>query len=124
MGRYGSRQSDERGITRRGEGGGRGGSAQKDPIPDPEGDGSIEAVVFEFSSRWIKIALPSDKAAAIQGGGWRMDVFASTVSYERSKRAIERFSERGDHDRCEPLPTFLSPWLTFSHFHHLANGSS
>lgn len=93
---------------------GEGGDVRsRDPTPDPEGDGSIEAIVLEFSSRWIKVALPSDKANLIGDGaeGWRMDVFASTVSYERSKKAIEVMSERGDHDRHEQVKIKKVPEL-------------
>jgi hypothetical protein len=82
---------------------------------DPLGD-SQEAVVIDFSSRWIRLAMNPVAAATVAaaaGGGWargsssgssgairrswrpifRLDLFANTVSHERCSEALQRFAE-------------------------------
>lgn len=82
---------------------------------DPLGD-SHEAIVVDFSSRWIRLAMNPTAAAAVaaaagsswssssssgsNGGGirrnwrpiWRLDLFANTVSHERCSEALHRFA--------------------------------
>ncbi|GAX73483.1 hypothetical protein CEUSTIGMA_g935.t1 [Chlamydomonas eustigma] len=59
----------------------------------PGGDNSIEALVLDFSSRWIRVAVPSDRGKDIRGAGWRVDLYANSISYERARQAVERFSQ-------------------------------
>jgi hypothetical protein len=64
--------------------------------------------------RWIRVALPLQSAAAVAGGGWRVDLFANTVAHERSRAAVARFSERvagegpGDDGASMPLLKLLA----------------
>eukprot|EP00955_Chlamydomonas_euryale_P083217 363813-Chlamydomonas_euryale.AAC.2 len=37
-------------------------------------DDSTEAVVVDFSSRWLRVAVPADKAPGVTGPGWRVDL--------------------------------------------------
>jgi len=98
---------------------------------DPLGD-SHEAVVLDFSSRWIRLAMNPTAAAAVAAasGGWdssrdssgrqwrpiwRLDLFANTVSHERCSEALHRFAEAatqqqgsGDMDRQGLLSSLLT----------------
>lgn len=38
---------------------------------------------MDYSSRWIRVAVPSDVATHIEGGAWRLDLYANTVAHER-----------------------------------------
>lgn len=40
---------------------------------DP-GDDSLEALVLDFSTKWIRVALPADRGQHVRGPGWRMDL--------------------------------------------------
>eukprot|EP00798_Chlamydomonas_sp_ICE-L_P012084 gene12084-15195_t len=61
-------------------------------------DSSVEAVVLDYSTRWIRVALPPEAASTVRGGGWRIDMFANTTSYERSHGAVKRFSTPPGND--------------------------
>lgn len=60
------------------------------------------------------MALSMQSAAAVAGGGWRVDLFANTVAHERSRAAVARFSERvagegpGDDSASLPLLKLLA----------------
>ncbi|KXZ45751.1 hypothetical protein GPECTOR_51g737 [Gonium pectorale] len=56
-------------------------------------DSSLEGVVLDFSSRWIRVALPADQALGVQGGGWRLDLYANTIAHERARGAVQRFCQ-------------------------------
>lgn len=43
--------------------------------------------------RWLRVAVPADLAGAIQGTGWRVDLFANTVAHERCTAALKRFAD-------------------------------
>ncbi len=60
---------------------------------------SLEGVVIDYSSRWLRVALPTPAASAIRGAGpnarWRLDLFANTASHERSMAALAVFGAMG-----------------------------
>ncbi len=35
---------------------------------------SLQAVVVDYTARWLRVALPSSLAPAVRGSGWRMDM--------------------------------------------------
>ncbi|GIL89655.1 hypothetical protein Vretifemale_17450 [Volvox reticuliferus] len=57
------------------------------------GEASMEGVVLDFSSRWIRVALPVDLAHGVQGSGWRLDLYANTVAHERARGAVKRYCQ-------------------------------
>jgi hypothetical protein len=99
---------------------------------EPLGD-SQEAIVVDFSSRWIRLAMnpvaAATVAAAAGGWGrgsngsnagarswrpiWRLDLFANTVSHERCSEALHRFADAvtqgsGDVDKQGLLSGLLT----------------
>jgi hypothetical protein len=100
---------------------------------DPLGD-SQEAIVVDFSSRWIRLAMNPVAAEAIGATGsggwarssngsnagarswrpiWRLDLFANTVSHERCSEALQRFADAvtqsaGDADKQGLLSGLLT----------------
>ncbi|GIL42418.1 hypothetical protein Vafri_393 [Volvox africanus] len=57
------------------------------------GEASLEGVVLDFSSRWIRVALPVDLAHGVQGSGWRLDLYANTIAHERARGAVKRYCQ-------------------------------
>ncbi|GLI70630.1 hypothetical protein VaNZ11_015565 [Volvox africanus] len=57
------------------------------------GEASLEGVVLDFSSRWIRVALPLDLAHGVQGSGWRLDLYANTIAHERARGAVKRYCQ-------------------------------
>ena len=52
----------------------------------------MEGVVVDFSTRWLRVALPTLSAQRVRGGGWRLDLYANTVSHERCQAALRCFA--------------------------------
>lgn len=44
------------------------------PGNNKPGEESLEALVLDFSSRWLRLALPADKGQKVRGPGWRLDL--------------------------------------------------
>lgn len=95
---------------------------------DPLGD-SQEAIVVDFSSRWIRLAMNPVAAAAVAAasGGWgrgssagarrwrpiwRLDLFANTVSHERCSEALHRFADAVTQQEGSDRQVLLSGQLT------------
>ncbi|KAG2453966.1 hypothetical protein HYH02_001012 [Chlamydomonas schloesseri] len=57
------------------------------------GESSLEGVVLDFSTRWMRVALPADLAAGVQGSGWRLDLYANTIAHERARGAVKRYTQ-------------------------------
>ncbi|KAG1672361.1 hypothetical protein FOA52_010979 [Chlamydomonas sp. UWO 241] len=55
---------------------------------DTPGDDSLEALLLDYSTKWLRVALPADKGPSVRGTGWRLDLFANTVSFERARNAV------------------------------------
>ncbi|KAG2495801.1 hypothetical protein HYH03_006043 [Edaphochlamys debaryana] len=56
-------------------------------------EASLEGIVLDFSSRWVRVALPADLAAGVQGTGWRLDLYANTIAHERARGAVKRYCQ-------------------------------
>ncbi|KAK9812656.1 hypothetical protein WJX72_001408 [[Myrmecia] bisecta] len=63
---------------------------------------AMEAVVMDYSTRWIRVAVPDLIAPYIQGGPWRLDQFANTVAHERCMEALQTFSQPVPADDLGP----------------------
>ncbi|GFH12577.1 uncharacterized protein HaLaN_08290, partial [Haematococcus lacustris] len=61
----------------------------RSPIDD---DSAYEAVLLDYSSRWLRVAVPAAVGPILRGPGWRLDLYANTVAYERSLEAVEGFA--------------------------------
>ncbi|GBF93852.1 hypothetical protein Rsub_06851 [Raphidocelis subcapitata] len=58
---------------------------------DP-GEDSLEGIVVDYSTRWLRVALPTQLAQHVRGPGWRLDLFANTIAHERAKAALRCFA--------------------------------
>jgi hypothetical protein len=59
-------------VSREGGGSSRSSTvAASSPI---DSDSAYEGVVLDYSGRWLRVALPSSVAGAVQGAGWRVDL--------------------------------------------------
>ncbi|KIY93585.1 hypothetical protein MNEG_14377 [Monoraphidium neglectum] len=58
---------------------------------DPGGD-SLEGVVVDYSTRWLRVALPTQVAEHVRGPGWRLDLYANTIAHERAQAALKCFA--------------------------------
>ena len=47
------------------------------------GDDALEGVVMDYSSQWVRVAVPQSLAGHIQGQPWRLDQYANTTAHER-----------------------------------------
>ncbi|KAF5843656.1 AAA domain-containing protein [Dunaliella salina] len=65
----------------------------KDAVSPIDMDNAFEAVVVDYSARWLRVALPSSVASAVRGSSWRMDMYANTVGYERGLASVQRFAQ-------------------------------
>jgi hypothetical protein len=54
-------------------------------------DDAREGIIADVSGRALCIALPVADAASLSGQGFRLDMYASTVTYERATTALEAF---------------------------------
>lgn len=54
------------------------------------GDDAIEAVMVDFSSQWLRVAVPASAAAALatRSAPWRVDLYANTTAHQRCAAAI------------------------------------
>ncbi len=66
-----------------GDAGGRRGGARRRsssssssvPGPSPMDNATaMEGVLLDYSTRWMRVAVPSHLAGGVQGGGWRVDL--------------------------------------------------
>lgn len=46
-------------------------------------DFSVEGVVMDYSTRWIRVALPAESAGQVRGSPWRLDQYGNTTAHER-----------------------------------------
>ena len=47
------------------------------------GDDALEGVVMDYSSQWVRVAVPHAVAGHLQGQPWRLDQYANTTAHER-----------------------------------------
>ena len=47
------------------------------------GDDAVEGVVMDYSSKWVRVAVPQSVAGLLQGGPWRLDQYGNTTAHER-----------------------------------------
>ena len=47
------------------------------------GDDSVEGVVMDYSTKWIRVAVPQSVAGLLQDGPWRLDQYGNTTAHER-----------------------------------------
>ena len=47
------------------------------------GDDALEGVVMDYSSQWVRVAVPQAVAGHLQGQPWRLDQYANTTAHER-----------------------------------------
>lgn len=47
------------------------------------GDDALEGVVMDYSSQWMRVAVPQAVAGHIQGQPWRLYQYANTTAHER-----------------------------------------
>lgn len=45
--------------------------------------GNVEGAVMDFSSRWIRVAVPETAAVELAKGPWRMDLYINTTAHDR-----------------------------------------
>ncbi|KAL3140824.1 hypothetical protein ABBQ32_14194 [Trebouxia sp. C0010 RCD-2024] len=57
------------------------------------GDDAVEGVVMDFSSQWIRVAVPQAVAGHFQGQPWRLDLYANATAHERCMAAVQRFTD-------------------------------
>ncbi|GMH33318.1 hypothetical protein BSKO_01152 [Bryopsis sp. KO-2023] len=62
------------------------------------GESSLEALVVDYSSRWIRVALPAVMGVDVPGDGWRLDLCAKTITYRRCMEALTEFKNRCPED--------------------------
>ena len=48
------------------------------------GEASLEGIVVDSSAKWMRVAVSASTAPHIRGGPWRLDLYADTISNERS----------------------------------------
>ncbi|KAI8470873.1 MAG: putative DNA helicase [Monoraphidium minutum] len=56
------------------------------------GEESLEGVVVDYSTRWLRVALPTQVAEHVRGSGWRLDLYANTIAHERAQAALRCFA--------------------------------
>ena len=61
------------------------------------GDDALEGVVVDYSSKWIRLAVPLDVAGHLQGQPWRLDLYANTTAHERFEESASRALSRSPH---------------------------
>ena len=47
------------------------------------GDDAVEGVVMDYSSQWVRVAVPQAVAGHFQGQPWRLDLYANATAHER-----------------------------------------
>ena len=47
------------------------------------GDDALEGVVMDYSSQWVRVAVPQAVAGHLQGQPWRLDQYANATAHER-----------------------------------------
>ena len=47
------------------------------------GDDAVEGVVMDYSSQWLRVAVPQAVAGHFQGQPWRLDLYANATAHER-----------------------------------------
>ena len=48
---------------------------------------------MDYSSQWIRVAVPQAVAGHFQGQPWRLDLYANATAHERCIAAVQRFAE-------------------------------
>ncbi|DBA71486.1 TPA: hypothetical protein ACH3X2_14306 [Trebouxia sp. C0005] len=57
------------------------------------GDDALEGVVMDYSSQWVRVAVPQAVAGHLQGQPWRLDQYANTTAHERCMSAVHKFTD-------------------------------
>ena len=47
------------------------------------GDDALEGVVMDYSSKWVRVAVPQSVAGQLREGPWRLDQYANPTAHER-----------------------------------------
>jgi hypothetical protein len=58
-------------------------------------ENAVEGVVMDYSTRWIRVAVPAEAAWQVRGGSWRLDQYSNTTAHERRVPSLRTL-----HLRC------------------------